>query len=522
MLDWALINGTIVDGMGNPGFRSSLGIKDGCIAVVGREVEGASETIDVHGAVIAPGFIDIHTHSCAALIADPRALSAVNQGVTTHVVGNCGYSLYPAADIMIPWFERFNVKCTWTDLRGYGERIRRQGTGINVVPLVGHGTVRSAVMGEDARVPTPVEMEEMKRIVACAMEQGAFGMSTGLIYPPGSFARTEEIVELARVVASYGGMYASHLRDEGGGLLGAVKEAISIGELAGVPVEISHLKAAGRHCWGLVRQALSILDAARARALDVTWDQYPYTATSSGLHIFLPGWAHEGGNDALRRRLRTPHKRSRIAAEMNQKNMNWSDVVILSCPGRPLWQGLTPVEIGEQMGLSPVEAVMEIILADESEVKMMNFAMCEEDVEMVMAHPVTMVGSDGAAVSSEGPLAHLRYHPRAYGNFPRLLGRYVRERRVLSLENAVYKMTYAPARRLGLYDRGLLAEGMRADITVFDPDRVGDRATFDDPQRYPDGIDYVMVNGEFVLYRGTPTEKLPGEFLMKKVRSLKI
>lgn len=520
-LDKAIINGTIIDGTGAPRRAGAIGIKGRRIVSVEPDVGPAKQIIDAGGLAVAPGFIDLHTHSCAALLADPRGLSAVHQGVTTHVVGNCGVSVWPAAEITGPVLERYGVECTWADLRGYASRIQRQGIGVNLAPLVGHGTIRALVMGEEAREPKPAELESMRRHIAQAMRDGAFGLSTGLIYAPGCFAKAGELAELVRVVGKFGGYYATHMRNEGDGLAEAVAEAVSVGERAGVPVQISHLKAADRRWWGRVRDILKNLDAARARGVDVAWDQYPYNATSTGLQIFIPDWAHAGGANALRTRLSADETRTRILAEMRQSGKDWSEVLILSCSGHPQWQNRSPVEIGAELGLSPEEAVLEILLAETSEVKMANFAMCEEDIETIMRHPATMVGSDGTAVAAEGPLGHLRLHPRSYGTFPRVLGRYVREKEVLSLEEAVRKMTSAPARRLGLRDRGLLREGMRADITVFDPARVADRATFHEPHRYPEGIEYVLVNGEFVVQQARCTGNLPGEVLLKHSESSK-
>lgn len=400
-------------------------------------------------------------------------------------------------------------------MTGYIGRMREQGVGLNVVPLIGHGPVRAAVVGEAAHLPRPAELGAMKRLVADAMEQGAFGMSTGLIYPPGSFADTDELVELAHVVGEYGGVYVSHIRGEGVGVVGAVKEAVEIGERAGLPVQISHHKAASRQSWGFVNDTLSVLDAARARGVDVTWDQYPYIATSTGLRIFVPGWAHDGGTEALLGRLRTPDTRQRILTEMRELGKNWSDVLIVSCPIHKEWQGLRLPEIAGHLQLPPEDALLEILLAENGETSMVNFAMCEEDVETVMRHPVTMIGSDGVAVAAEGPLGQVRQHPRSYGTFPRVLGRYVREKGVLHLEEAVRKMTSAPAQRLGLRDRGLLREGMWADITIFDPERVADRATFVDPHQYPVGVEWVLVNGQVVVEGDRHTGQLPGEVLLR-------
>lgn len=515
MLDLAIINGKIVDGTGNPWYKAAIGVQGGRVVAIKREVGEAERTIDARGWIVAPGFIDMHTHSGASLLADPLGESAVRQGVTTHVIGNCGHSTFPMAEPVKSWLGRFNVEPTWKDLTGYVARVRGQGVGLNIVPLVGHGPVRAAAMGEAARPPSLDELEAMKRLVAQAMEAGAFGMSTGLIYPPGSFAETGELIALARVVGEHGGFYASHIRGEGVGVVDAVKEAIEIGEQANLPVQISHHKAASCQSWGLVNDTLGLLETARARGIDVTWDQYPYLATSTGLSIFVPQWAHDGGTEALLERLRTPETRRRILTELRLVDKDWSDILIVFCPTRQEWQGLRLPEIAECLELSPEEAVLEILLAEDGKVNMVNFAMCEADVETVMRHPITMIGSDGLAVAADGPTGEVRQHPRSFGTFPRVLGRYVRERGILGLEDAVRKMTSAPAQRLELRDRGLLRKGTWADIVIFDPARVADRATFVDPHQYPEGIEWVLVNGRVVVERDKHTGQLPGKVLLK-------
>ncbi|MCP4691256.1 MAG: D-aminoacylase [Desulfobacterales bacterium] len=516
MLDLAIVNGVIMDGSGAPGRPGALGVEKGRIVAADGDVQNARRTIDARGLAAAPGFIDIHAHSCAALAVDPRGLSALHQGVTTHVVGNCGFSMSPPSDLTRSWLGRFGVEESWADPGEWAARIRERGVGLNMAPLVGHGVLRAGVMGEEARRPDPDEMAEMKRLLHHAMKEGAFGMSTGLAYPPGCFAEVDELVELARVAGAFGGVYASHIRNEEAGLMDAVKEAVSIGERAPAPVQISHFKAAGRLSWGLVRDALAFLDKARARGVDVAWDQYPYIAASTVLSFFLPDWAHEGGWGALQERMRGEETRRRILADMGRLDVDWRQVLIIDCPGHAPWGNRTPVEIGAELGLPPEEAVLEILLAGGGNARMVDFAMCEEDVETVMRHPVTMVGSDGMALSADGPLGDFNCHPRSYGAFSRVLGRYVREKGVLKLEDAIRKMTSAPARRLGLDDRGLLRRGARADITVFDPARVTDVATYDAPRQYATGVAHVIVNGRLVIEKGEYTGELPGEVLRKK------
>jgi len=511
MLDLVVINGKLVDGTGNPWYQADIGVKDKHIVAIGRDLGKANRVIDAKGLVVAPGFIDIHAHSGASLLVDPKGQSAVRQGVTTQVIGNCGHSMFPVAEDAMPAMDY--GKEPMTDLVSYAGRVREQGVGINVAPLVGHSVVRAAVMGYAARLPSADELEAMKRIVAKAMEDGAFGMSTGLIYPPGCFSDTNELVALAQVVAKYGGIYTSHIRNEREGVVAAVEEAIAIGERAGLPVQVSHHKAANRKSWGLVHDTLRIMEEARARGVDVTCDQYPYVATLSMLSIFLPHWAHDGGMKALLGRLRDVKVRQRILTEVRQLGKDWSEVVIIACPKHREWRGLSVAEIAELLGVSPEEAVPETLLAGDDDVQMVNFGMCEDDVITVMRHPLTMIGSDGLAVAPDGILGEDPQHPRSYGAFPRVLGVYVREKRVLTLEEAVRKMTSAPAQRLGLRGRGLLREGMRADITIFDPQLVADRATFTEPHLYPVGIEVVLINGEVVIEGGHHTERLPGEVL---------
>ena len=515
MLDLAIINGKIIDGTGSPRYRADLGVKAGRIVAIGREVGEAEQVIDARDQVVAPGFIDIHTHSDAALVADPRGQSAVQQGVTTHVIGNCGYTVFPIVEAARRVLGRFGLEPTWTDLRGYASRLQEQGLGLNVMPLLGHGTIRAAVMGDADRPPNPPELAKMKQLVADGMAAGAVGMSSGLIYPPGSFARLSELVELSRVVAEYDGLYTSHIRGEGKGLVAAVQEAIKVGEQAGLPVQVSHHKAVGRDSWGLVNETLPLMDQARRRGVNVTWDQYPYLATSTRLSVFVPKWAHDGGNAGLLARLSDAAERRRILDELEQMNRNWADVMISFAPKNRAWQGQRLTEIAESLQLSAAETLLYILAAEETNADMVYFGMSEADVITVMRHPITMIASDGLAVATDGPTCAVRQHPRSYGTFPRVLGRYVREKGVLTLEEAIRKMTSAPAQRLGLPDRGRLQAGLWADITIFDPEQVTDRATFTDPHQYPEGIGWVLVNGEVVVERQQHRGRLPGRVLLK-------
>jgi len=443
----------------------------------------------------------------------------VRQGVTTEVVGNCGGSAAPMSPKVREYRERYmrasvgeDFEFNWRTMEDYLNLIDSAGASFNVATFVGHGTVRQNVMGHDDREPTD---PEMKKLVADSMLGGAWGMSTGLIYPPSVYADTEEIVELAKVAARYGGVYASHIRGEGETLLEAVAEAVEIGERNGARVQIAHFKASGRPYWGRTKGSLRLVEEARGRGVDVTFDQYPYVASSTGLTALLPHWAHEGGAEKMLERLRDPEMRRRMR-EGQRITRDWSTVMVVHANNHPQYSGRTMAEIAEAEGKDPHDAMMDLLLDEDAQVPAVMFGMDEEDVRRVMRSPYGMVGSDGRAVSPEGILGKGKPHPRYYGTFPRVLGHYVREG-VIPLQEAVRKMTSAPAQRLGMRDRGLLREGFKADITVFDPDRVKDEATFTDPHRYASGIPYVIVNGRVVIDRGEHTGALPGKALRKGV-----
>jgi N-acyl-D-amino-acid deacylase len=506
----------VLDGTGAPAYRADIGLAGDRIAAIGDlSAVTADTSIDGTGLVAAPGFIDMHSHSDFTLPINPRAESKVRQGVTTEVIGQCGDSAAPLSLATRELARAANPHLAW-DWTGFGEyldHLRQQGLAVNVVPLVGHGTVRSASMGLDARAPTTSEMATMKQSIAGAMDEGAWGISTGLIYPPGIYASTDELVELARVAAKRGGYYSSHIRGEGSRLLKAVAEAIEIGERAGLPVQIAHLKASKPENWSLLPHALQLIDDARARGLDVAADRYPYTASSSGLSALLPPWAHDGGRAALLDRLRSPEARQRILGGARARQ--WDRLLIAHAPGSPEIEGLTVAEIADQRGTSPDETVLDVLMENEARISVIHFGMKEENLRAVLRHPAVMIGSDGSARIPKGPLAEGKSHPRSYGTFPRVLGRYAREEGVLSLPEAVHKMSGLPAERLRLPDRGRLVQGMRADVVLFDPDTVRDRATYTQPYQYPVGIKYVFVNGQVVVGPEGHTGALPGRILSR-------
>jgi len=525
LLNVIIKNGRLVDGTGNPWFEADIGIKNGKVLEIGDlGSEDASRVINAKGLVVSPGFIDIHSHSEYSLLANSKAESKIRQGVTTEVNGNCGDSPAPIEGMTAEAAEEakeYNLDVDWSTLDEYLDRLENQGIALNAAQLIGHGTIRTAVMRYENRPPTPEELTRMKELVAQAMEDGAFGMSTGLFYLPGCFADTEEVIALCKIVAKYGGIYTSHIRGEGDPLIEAVAEAIEIGEKANIPVEISHHKACGIENWGKVKKTLRMMQEARSRDMDVTCDVYPYTACGTDLVSMIPNWAHEGGIGKLRERLNDLRIRERIKKEMlkglsgwesSVKQSGWRKIRVIGWKEHKEFEGKTIAEIAELKGVDPFDLTFNLIMKKENP-ELIELAMREEDVCTVINHPLSMVGSDGWALAPHGVLGESKTHPRSYGTYPRILGKYVREEEVLSIEDAIRKMTSLPAQKLGLRDRGILRKEMWADVVVFDPSRVVDEATYEDPHRYPEGIDYVLVNGNMVVDKGKHTGTLPGKVL---------
>ncbi len=524
--DILIKGGEVVDGTGAPPRRADVAVAQGRVAAVGDLSNWrGDEVIEADGLVVAPGFIDMHTHSDISLLVNGRAESKLRQGVTTEVIGMCGWSPAPAPEsrreAMIrevgAWARE--LEWTWGGFGDYLAALKRAGTSVNVAPVVGHGAVRAAVMGEEGRAPTTAELAAMRREVELALEAGAFGFSTGLVYAPGMWAETEEIIALAEPVGRQGGIYFSHIRSESDRLMEAIEEAIRIGRETGASVQIAHLKAEGQRNWGKTEQALARIEAARAEGVEVSYDCYPYPAWNTGLGQMLPAWAREGGAERMVERLLDKETRDRIIAFMRQAAAEdpgrWERRLISSAQsetGRAA-QGRTIAQIAEQQGRDPEQVVIGLLIAERGRVGMVGFGMCEEDVKRVVSHPVGMIGSDAAARAPYGVLGEEHPHPRAYGTFARVLGKYVREEGALSLDAAVHKMTGLAAAKLGLDDRGRLAEGLAADICVFDPTAITDRATFEQPQQYADGIAYVIVNGVIELAGEEHRDRRPGKVL---------
>ena len=492
--DLLIRGGTVVDGTGAPPARADVAVRHGRIAAVDDARGPAARVIDARGLAVAPGFIDVHAHDDAAVIANPGVDFKVMQGVTTDVVGNCGAGMAPAGGAFQAFFQAgiANVlgpapEIAWRTFGEYMDAVEAARPALNVACLVPHGVVRFAAMGLEARPPERHELAAMREHVQEAMEAGAAGLSSGLIYPPGAFAQTPELVELAKAAAEAGGLYATHIRDEGQLLLDAVGEAIDVGRRAGLPVQISHFKAAGRDNWGRTKDSLRLTEQARAEGVDVTFDAYPYTAASTIL------WAVA---------------RSTEAVEADA-------VMVASVRERREYEGKTISQIAEMLGL-PVADALSRVLQEERDAVAVFFAMDEGDVRRVLKHELCMIGSDG--LPSEGG----KPHPRLYGTFPRVLARYAREEGLLTLEEAVHKMTGLSARRFGLERRGELKDGWCADIVVFDPQAVTDTATYEQPRQYPRGIEYVLVNGQVVVEKGKQTGARPGQLLRRGQQSLQL
>jgi dihydroorotase/N-acyl-D-amino-acid deacylase len=529
--DLIIRNGLVVDGTGAPGRRADVLIEGDRIAFVGRaplrEARAARE-IDASGLVVAPGFIDMLGQSEQNVLIDPRAMSKVMMGVTTEITGEGG-SIAPMNERLMkedePFYRRFNLTVDWRTFTDYFRRVERQGMGINLGTFVGATQVRAYVIGFDNRAPTPAELEQMRQLVAQAMQQGALGLSTSLQYVPARFAKTDEIVELAKVAHRYGGIYATHQRSEANALDSSLAEVFEIARRARIPVEIWHLKTAYKKNWGRMPEVLRRIEQARAQGLDITADVYPYIAGSTALSACLPPWALEGGTEKTLARLRDADTRARLKREITTDAKVWeniylgsggaSGVLIGAVVNRELeqWQGKRLSEIAAAQGKDPLDALFDFILADQAQTGAIYFMMSEDDLRAALQAPFIHICTDSGARATDGPLAGSKSHPRGWGTYPRILSRFVRDEHLLTLEQAIHKMTGSSAARVGLHDRGLVRAGMFADLTIFDPKSVRDRATFEEPNQYPEGIAYVVVNGQLEVDRGQRTAANAGQVL---------
>jgi len=480
--DLLVRGGAVYDGTGSPGRRADVATRDGLIVAVGTVDGAAKRTIDAGGMAVAPGFVDVHSHDDAVVLGGSMDFKLM-QGVTTDIVGNCGAGVAPMGETLMPGAELVlgaKVTPTWRSFGEYMEEVDRSSLALNVGCLVPHGAVRFRRMGMDVREPTAVELSEMRADVAEGMDAGALGLSTGLIYPPGTFAKTREIIELARIAAAGGGIYASHIRNEADGLMDAVAEAIAIGGAAGLPVQISHHKASGQQNWGKTKESIELIERRCNEGLDITFDVYPYVAASTVL-------------SAMARRPEAADPDSVLVASVRDKRE---------------YEGKTIAQIGEMLDLPPEDAMRQV-LSEEPQAVAVFFVMDEPDVQRVLGHRLCMIGSDGIPSATGKP------HPRLYGTFARVLGTYCRTERLFPLEEALRKMTSLPAERFGLTDRGVISEGKAADIVVFDPETIDDVATYEDPRKHPVGIEYVIVNGQVAVDGGGQTESRAGKLLRR-------
>jgi N-acyl-D-amino-acid deacylase len=536
MLELIIKNGTIIDGSGSPAFISDIGVKDGKIKVIQPSLSSSCKTeLDVAGKVVCPGFIDIHSHTDTTIFQNPKAESKIRQGITTEIVGNCGMSAAPLSVSFLPEIRDHltvngdfgnpaNIGKSWTSFEEYIKYLNELPLGVNLMPLVGYGTLRSAVMGLNSGPPTTYEMRAMEDLLEKSLLEGACGMSTGLEYIPDAHARTVELIKLCRVLERNDKLYTSHIRGESQALFTSIEEAIHTSEMSGCQLEISHLKLGGMFNWGKTDKLFSVLDDAITQGVRLSWDQYPYVAWGTGLADYIPAWVRQDGYQKLIENLSNPTTRKKIRKEIELEIQSgnhayntapWENVQIAMVQSNvfKFAEGKRVSTIAEQLDVDALDLVFDLLIAEKGSVSTLVFCMDENDVKTIMKHPRTIIASDGRAVANYGELHKGSPHPRYYGAFPRVLGQYVREEKVFLLETAIKKMTSMPAEIMGLKTRGTLTPKMVADITVFDPNTVSDMATFENPHQYAKGIEYVMVAGGVIIDHGRHSNKMEGNVL---------
>ena len=527
--DVVIVGGHIIDGTGSPWYSGDVGIRDGRIAAIGRlEGAGRKRTIDAAGRVVAPGFIDMLGQSELSMLVDPRLPSKITQGITTEITGE-GDSVAPVNEAMLKAdageYAHLRITPDWRTLREYFGRLERQGMGINLASYVGATSVRRMVLGDADVQPTAAQLDQMRGLVREAMEDGAIGVSSALQYAPAPYARTEELIALAGEAGKFGGIYATHMRSEGDAVLEAIDEAVRIGREGHLPVEIWHLKAAGQRNWGRMPQLVARIEAARAQGVDVSANTYAYTAWFNSFSAFIPPWAHDGGDGKLVARLKDPAARARIRADMLNPKGDWDNewqeipgpeaiqIAVVQNPELKPLQGKRLSEVAALWKEDAIDALCDLLIKDGAFTEVAVFGMDEPDVALALKQPWVSVDNDSQGTSPEGLLGEEHPHPRAYGTFPRILRKYVREEHLLTLEDAIRKFTALPAQRMRLTDRGVLKAGMAADVVVFDPAAVRDLATFERPNQLSVGMEYVLVNGVAVIAQGKMTGALPGKVL---------
>lgn len=527
--DLVIRNGHIIDGTGSPWYSGDIAIENGRIARIGQLASAPGKrVIDAHGLIVAPGFIDMLGQSELSILVNPHLPSKIFQGITTEITGE-GNSVAPLNEAMLKadraQYDHFHITPGWTTLREYFARLEKQGMGINLASYVGATSVRRMVVGDDNRAPNAAELERMKELVRQSMREGAVGLSSALQYAPAPYASTEELIALASEAAKLGGLYATHMRSEGDAVLPAIDEVIRIAREAHIPAEIWHLKAAGKSNWGRMPDIIARIEKARAAGLDIAADTYAYTAWFNSFSAFIPPWAHDGGDAKMIERLKDPANRARIRKEMETPASDWDnewqevpgpEAILVGAVHNPKLvelQGKTIAQIAKLWNKDPVDTVFDVLIADDAFTSVAVFGMSETDVSLALEQPWVSIDNDAHGTAPDGLLGGEHPHPRAYGTFPRILRKYVREEGKLHLEDAIRKFSALPAARMGLADRGVLKKDMWADIVVFDPTTIRDRATFENPNQLSEGMEFVLVNGVPVIERGKPTDALPGKVL---------
>ncbi|MGA9797581.1 MAG: D-aminoacylase [Terriglobales bacterium] len=527
--DIVITNGHIIDGTGSPWYSGDVGIRAGKIAAIGNlsDVQRA-RTIDAQGKVVAPGFIDMLGQSELTILVAPSLPSKIYQGITTEITGEGG-SIAPLNDSIIQFdrrgFAQYHITPDWRTFQQYFARLEKQGMGINLASYVGATQVRRMVLGDDDKQPTPAQLDQMRELVRQAMREGAVGVSTSLEYAPAPYAKTEELIALASEASKFGGIYATHMRDESNSILTAIDEALRIGREGHVPVEIWHLKVAGKANWGRMPEVVAKINAARAEGMDVTADTYAYTAWFNSLSAFIPAWAHDGGDAKLIERLKDPAMRARIRKDMMTHSTEWDNeweeisgpqdilIGVVQNPKLLPLQGKRLAEVAKMENKDPMDALFDLLIEDNAATGVAVFGMSEPDIVLALQQPWVAFDNDSSGTSTEGILGQEHPHPRAYGTFPRILRKYVREEKKLTLEDAIRKFSALPAQRMRLIDRGVLKAGMWADVVIFDPATIRDLATFENPNQLSQGMEYVLVNGVPVIDQGKQTGALPGKVL---------
>ena len=527
--DLVIANGHIIDGTGSPWYSGDVGIRDGRIAAIGvLSAEPRKRTIDAKNKVVAPGFIDMLGQSETTILVDPRLPSKIYQGITTEITGEGG-SAAPLNDSIIandrPAYQHYKIDPDWSTFRQYFAYLEKQGIGINLASYVGATQVRRMVLGDADVQPTPEQLEKMKALVRDAMRDGTIGLSTSLEYAPAPYAKTGELIALASEASKFGGIYATHMRSEGDAVLESVDEAIRIGREAHIPVEIWHIKVAGKANFGRMPDLIARIAKARAEGSDISADTYAYTAWSNSMSAFVPPWAHDGGDAKMIERLKDPATRTRIRKDMGTPSKDWDNewdeisgpqdvtITLVQNPELKKFQGKRLSDIAKTLNKDPMDTLFDLLIEDKGFTNVAVFGMSEPDVVLALQQPWVAFDNDSPGTSPEGILGEEHPHPRAYGTFPRVLRKYVREEKKLTLEDAIRKFTALPAQRMRFTDRGVLKQGMWADVVVFDPNTVRDVATFDDPNRFSEGMAFVLVNGTTVIENGKMTGALPGKVL---------